>query len=141
MSFQKMDISNKDVEEGRSCIIICNFNGKQLQGVKNFASILGIRDQIVISNKNGESKIEDILKDKIEETTVDGVKERAIVFNNISHAKINMFIENLKKIKITNVLMAVVTEISKEWSVNILLTNLIEERRAMSSGKTLEHKL
>lgn len=140
MSFRQIDIKDTNIKDGRSCIMICNFSGKQLTGVKNFASILGLKDQIIISHKNGISKVADILNDKIEESHLEGIKERVIIFNNVAESRMNMFIENLKKIKINNVLMAVVTETSKEWSVNTLISNLIEERRAMKSGKTLEHK-
>ena len=139
MSFEKIDITDKTAEAGRSCIIVCNFNGKDLKSIQNYASMLGIRDQIIISHKNGESKIKEVLEDKIVSDCEDGVKQKVIIFNSISPAKMNMFIENLKKIKINNILKAVVTETSKEWSVNTLLKNLIAERIAMKNGEEIEH--
>ncbi|MEG2540085.1 MAG: DUF3783 domain-containing protein [Clostridium sp.] len=136
-----MDINDKEVKEGRNCIIICNFNAKELKSIKNFASILGINDQIIISSKNGGSIIKDVLEDNIISDCEDGIKQKALIFNSISPAKINMFIENLKRIKINNILKASVTETSKEWSVNVLISNLIAERIAIKAGKDADHKL
>ena len=56
----------------------------------------------------------------------DGRKERAIIFNAIPPAKMNIFIENLK-VRVNNVLKAVVTETSIEWTVNEVLSNLLAE--------------
>lgn len=141
MSFEKIDINDKEIKEGRNCIIICNFNAKELKSIKNFASILGIKDQIILSSKNGESIIKDVLEDNIISDCEDGVKQKALIFNSISPAKINMFIENLKRIKINNILKASVTETSKEWSVNVLISNLVAERIAIKAGKDADHKL
>lgn len=139
MSFEKIDIKDKEAKDGRSCIIICNFNGKELKSIQNYASILGIKDQILISSKDGESIIKEVLQDKIVSNCEDGEKQKALIFNAISPAKMNMFIENLKKTKINNVLKAVVTETSNEWSVNILIKNLVAERIAMKTGKDIDH--
>ena len=46
----------------------------------------------------------------------------------------NIFIENLKKVRVNNVLKAVVTETSIEWTVNEVLSNLLAERVAISKG-------
>lgn len=139
MSFEEIDIKDKEVREGRSCIIVCNFNGKELKAIKNYASMLGIRDQIFLSSKNGDSIIKDVLEDNILSDCEDGIKQKAIIFNSISPAKMNMFIENLKKIRINNVLKSVVTETSKEWSVNVLISNLIAERIAIKNGEEVVH--
>ena len=50
-----------------------------------------------------------------------------------------VFIENLKKFRINNVLKATVTETSKEWTVNLVLKNLVAERVALSKGIDLDH--
>lgn len=141
MSFEKIDINDKEVKEGRNCIIICNFNAKELKAIKNYASILGIKDQIIISAKDGESIIKDVLENKIVSNCEDSIKQKALIFNAISPAKINMFIENLKKIKINNILKATVTETSMEWSVNTLISNLVAERIALKTGRDVDHKL
>ena len=54
----------------------------------------------------------------------------------------NIFIENLKKVKVNNVLKAVVTETSINWSVNEVISNLVAERAAMSKGNfnDIHHK-
>lgn len=140
MSFERIDIKNNEIEEGRSCIFLCNFSGKELKMVENYAGVIGIKDRIVLSYKNGDSKIKDIVDGKILSKCTEGPNNRAIIFNNISQFKIGMFIENLKKIKVRNVLFAAVTETSKEWTLNNLIENLVEERKAMQSGTSIHDK-
>ncbi|SCJ46819.1 Domain of uncharacterised function (DUF3783) [uncultured Clostridium sp.] len=134
MSFERLDKNNVLENDVRSCVLLCNFNGKELKAVKNYASILGLRDQICLYSKNGDSIIKDILEDNIDSNCEEGRKEKAIIFNNISNMKINMFIDNLKKIRINNILKAVVTETSINWTVNEIIVNLLNERAAIKSG-------
>lgn len=134
MSFDKLNIKDNSVREGRACILLCNLGGKDLQKVKNCAMILGIRDQIILNNKNGNTVIKDVLDNNINSECEDGRKERAIIFNAIPPAKMNIFIENLRKVRVNNVLKAVVTETSIDWTVNEVLSNLVAERVAISKG-------
>lgn len=134
MSFERLDKNEVIDNNARSCIILCNFNGKELKAVKNYASILGLRDQICLYSKNGNSVIKDILEYNIDSNCENGRKEKAIIFNNISNMKINMFIDNLRKIRINNTLKAIVTETSVNWSVNEIIINLLNERAAINSG-------
>ena len=141
MSFDKLDIKDNSEREGRACILICNLGGKDLQKVKNCAMILGIRDQIILNSKNGNTVIKDVLDNNINSECEDGRKERAIIFNAIPPAKMNIFIENLRKVRVNNVLKAVVTETSIDWTVNEVLSNLVAERIAISKGDfTDQHK-
>ena len=64
---------------------------------------------------------------------------KAIIFNNIDQMKINGFLESLKKMKIARPLSAMVTETTIDWTLNKLVYNLIQERQAIQSGKTLNH--
>ena len=139
MSFEKLDVKDTEVKDGRSCVILCNFNAKEIKTVSNLAGMIGIRDKIVISYKNGNSIVKDVLEGNILNDSEDGIKNKAIIFNNIPGAKMCIFIENLKKFRVNNVLKATVTETSREWTVNVLLKNLVAERIAMKTGKDFEH--
>lgn len=134
MSFDKLDIKDTTAKEGRACILVCNIVGKDLQKIKNTAMILGIRDQIFLNAKSGNSIIKDVLENNIDSECEDGRKERAIIFNAIPPAKMNVFIENLKKVRVNNVLKAVVTDTSINWSINEVISNLVAERIAISKG-------
>ena len=139
MSFEKLDVKDTEVKDGRSCVILCNFNAKEIKTVSNLAGMIGIRDKIVISYKNGNSIVKDVLEGNILNDSEDGIKNKAIILNNIPGAKMGIFIENLKKFRVNNVLKATVTETSREWTVNVLLKNLVAERIAMKTGKDFEH--
>lgn len=140
MSFELLDTKETKVEDGRSCIILCNFNGKEAKTVGNLAGMLGLRDRINISYKNGNTLVKDVIDGNILNDAEDGIKNKAIIFNNIPGNKIGLFIENLKRFRLNNVLKATVTETSREWTVDILLKNLVAEKIAMQTGKDYEHE-
>ena len=140
MSFELLDTKETTINEGRSCIILCNFNGKEVKTVGNLAGMLGIRDKVVVNYKNGNTLVKDALEGNILNDAEDGIKHRAIIFNNIPGAKIGLVIENLKKFRLNNVLKATVTETSREWTINVLLNNLAAEKIAMQSGKSYDHE-
>lgn len=139
MSFEKLSETSMDKIHERSCIMVVNFNKKETSIIKNIGRLVGIKDCIFLSNKNGKSKIEDILNDNIVEDGEDTWTNKAIIFNNIDQMKINGFLESLRKMKIARPLSAIVTETTIEWTLNKLVYNLLEERRALKSGNTLKH--
>ncbi|MDO4534500.1 MAG: DUF3783 domain-containing protein [Clostridium perfringens] len=139
MSFEKLDNKSKRIDGERSCVILYNFNDKEKKIIKNYGNIFGVKDQINISWKNGESVISDLVDDKLDESSETIKNEKAIIFNNVSSVKVNLFIDSLKKSRINNVLFAIVTETSKNWTINILIENLILERISMKKGKELKH--
>ena len=139
MSFEKLDNKAKAVDGERSCVILYNFNDKEKKIIKNYGNIFGVKDQINISWKNGETVISDLIEDKLDESGENVTNEKAIIFNNVSSVKVNLFIDSLKKGRINNVLFAIVTETSKNWTINILIENLILERISMKKGKELKH--
>ena len=140
MSFELLDTKETKADEGRSCIILCNFNVKEVKTLSNLAGMLGIRDKVVINYKNGNTLVKEIINGNILNDAEDAIKNKAIIFNNIPGAKIGLLINNLKKFRLNNVLKATVTETSKEWTVDVLLKNLVAEKIAMQSGKEYEHE-
>ncbi|MDD6795851.1 MAG: DUF3783 domain-containing protein [Clostridiaceae bacterium] len=123
----------------RQCIILCNFNEKEKKLLKSYGMMMGLKDQINVSYKNSETILKNILDGNLLSDAKDGIKDRAIIFNNISEIKVSMFIDNMKKMRIAPSMKAVVTETSVEWTLNELLENLKAERRAEKKGKILEH--
>lgn len=140
MSFEKIDISDRSEQEGRSCVVLYNFGDKELKKVQNFARIMGIKDQIVLSYKNSDEVLKNVLEDKMEKSESNGIKEKAIIFNAIAPGKIHVFLENLKKARIQRPIVATVTETSMNWTMDYLLMNLIEERRALRNGNMKTHE-
>lgn len=138
LSFVKLDNKNIDNNE-RSCVIVYNFNDKDRKIIKNYGNIFGVRDQINISWKNGETVISDLIDNRLDENCEVSNKKRAIIFNNVPNVKVNLFIDSLKKSRMNNVLFAIVTETSKNWTVNVLIENLVLERISMKKGKELKH--
>ncbi len=140
MSFELLDTKETKANEGRSCIILCNFDAKEVKTISNLAGMLGIRDKVVLSFKNGNTLVKDVINGNILNDAEEGVKDKAVIFNNIPGAKIGLFINNLKKFRLNNILKAAVTETSQEWTVNVLLKNLVAEKIAMQTGQEFDHE-
>ena len=139
MSFNEINNIEKDIHD-RTCVMIVNFNKKESALIKNICGFIGIRDCIFLDTKNGDTLIKDILDNNISLDCEDGLSNKAIIFNNIPHLKINSLLDNLKKMRINRPLSAMVTETTLNWTLNKLIANLLEERRAISEGKEFSHK-
>lgn len=139
MSFTEINNIEKDIHD-RTCVMIVNFNKKESALIKNICGFIGMRDCIFLDTKNGDTLIKDILDNNISLDCEDGLSNKAIIFNNIPHVKINSLLDNLKKMRINRPLSAMVTETTLNWTLNKLIANLLEERRAISEGKEFSHK-
>lgn len=138
MGFEKMN--NVEINnEIRSFVILYNFNAKETSMIKNICNMFGIRDQIILSPKNANSTIRNIIDNNIDSTCESGINQKAIIFNNVANMKVGAFIDSLKKFRINRPLIALATEGNIDWDLNTLVSNLLEERIAMKSGKTVKH--
>ncbi|WP_250675430.1 DUF3783 domain-containing protein [Paraclostridium ghonii] len=125
--------------DDRVCVLLYNFNAKDLNMLKNICNLIGLKDQIILSPKNATTLVKDILNNNIDESCENGLKHRAVIFNNIDHMKIHSFMDALKKFRIQKPLIAVVTKTSIDWELNTVIQNLIEEKESLKSGKPLNH--
>lgn len=135
MSFQKIDKEETQVPEGRECILIYGFIGKDLQVLKGYCAMVGVRDIIEIKQDMLDIKMQDILEDNI--TTDEGEpgpKDRAIVFNAFSGKKLNIFIGNFKSTGLVQPLLATVTQTSIGWKYRDLVEELQKERAAIAKS-------
>lgn len=139
MSFEKISSDNKNSNDSKTCIILVNFDKKELSLIRNVSRFAGIKENIVVSGKHGENTINDILSGKIEENNEKVLSSKAIIFNNIPAQKVSGFLDSLKKMRMRRPLTAMVTETSIDWTLSNLIANLIEENTALSSGKSFEH--
>lgn len=139
MTFKKITDNEQLNIHDRSCVILVNFNNKELTKVKTVSSFVGIKDSIVVNSKNGNTKIKDILDGNISDDNEDIWSEKAIIFNNIPNNRVTGFLDSLKKMKIKRPLTAMVTEVSIDWELNTLVYNLKEERKALSKGQFVNH--
>lgn len=140
MSFKKIKNVNENKVHDRNCIMIVNFNKKESVLIKNISNLIGIKDHIFLQSNNGKSLIKDILSNEVLDDCEDGMRNKAIIFNNIEHTRINSFLESLKKMRVNRPLTAVVTETSIDWTLDNLIKNLVEERNAIKKGEFVEHK-
>ena len=100
MTFKKINENEQQNLHDRSCMILVNFNAKELAAIKTVSSFAGIRDRIAVTSKNGNTKIKDILEGNIVDDNEDIWSEKAIIFNNIPTNRVSGFLDGLKKMKI-----------------------------------------
>ena len=139
MSFEKLNETSINNIHDRSCVLVVNSNKKESATIKNMGRLVGIRDFIFVDSKNGNTIIKDILENNISQDNEEVWTNKAMIFNNINQIKINGFLDSLKKIKIAKPLSAIVTETTIDWTLNKLVYNLIQERKAIQAGKTVNH--
>lgn len=139
MSFEKLSNGEQFVNDTKPCVVLVNFDKKELPLLRNVGMLSGIREHIIISGKSGENTIKDILEGNISSTDDVKTNNKAILFNNIPSKKMAGFLESIKKLRMRRPLSAVVTETSINWTLNNLVLNLLEENQALASGKTADH--
>ena len=140
MTFKKINENEQQNIHDRSCMILVNFNSKELAAIKTVSGFAGIRDRIAVTSKNVNTKIKDILDGNMVDDNEDVWSEKAIIFNNIPTNRVTGFLDGLKKMKIRRPLTAMVTEVSIDWKLNTLIYNLKEERKAIAKGQFVDHK-
>ena len=139
MSFEPLKEQKTASTHGRSCLIFYHLSGRELQTAKNLAALLGLRDLIYLSPKNSKTGIQALLDGEVLSGEEEGPKCRAIFFNEIPPQKLSAFMDHLKRLKVTGILYASITETSIQWTVEELLANLLAERKAFQEGKPSSH--
>lgn len=138
MSFTKISDININ-NDSRSFVIAYNFNAKELSVIKIICNLLGIKDIEILTKSNSNSIIKDIINNKLDYSEEEGLNQKSLIFNNIESIKVGSFIDNMKKFRISRPLIAFVTENNINWTLNTLVSHLLEERNALKSGKTIKH--
>ena len=105
------------------CILAYGLTESELESLKKLNHKV-----IEITPEMCEMKIKDILNGPITETVNDTpVKEKIILYNDYSQVETNNLIKKTRLV-VKDGILAVVTPISRNWSVNYLVDHLIKER-------------
>ena len=140
MSFEKMKtVSDQEVIHERSCMMLYYFTPAELKQIQMVARMAGVGDQIILGMEHGECTLQAILDNQLTSSTDACLKQKAIIFNNISSTRISAFIEGLKKFRMNRPLIAVVTETSIKWTLKELLLHLNEQHHAVKNNQFNEH--
>ena len=99
----------------KKCILVYNLNDEELQKLKRlpFKVIEGLEIETVSENSP---------------------EEKVILFNNFQQREMKNMISTTRKI-VTGGILAMVTPISINWTVNYLVNHLVLERETMSKGR------
>lgn len=141
MSFQKINKEDIQGPQGRECILVYGFDGKEFIKLKTYCNMVGVKDIIQVQNNMLEEKVQNIIDKSITEIKCEEVpKERAIVINGFSGQKLHVFLENFKRTGLTRPLIATTTETSLTWTFRELVSELNRERLAIARSKQVNHE-
>ncbi len=133
------DIKTSEIHE-RSCMMMYYFTPQEERQIMNVARMTGVRDIITLKPSFGGNKIREILDNQAVETEVEGLKEKAIIFNGIPSPRVSLFIDGLKKCRIKRPIIAMVTKQTIDWTLEELLINLANERSSINRGEFSAHE-
>ncbi|MBE6022872.1 MAG: DUF3783 domain-containing protein [Cellulosilyticum sp.] len=139
MSFENMKEMSQVQHHERSCMMMYYFTMQEARQIMNVARMIGIKDCITLKPSHGNNKVREILDNTLTESEDMAIKEKTIIFNGIPSARMNLFIDTLKKCRIKRPIIAVVTEQTIDWTLNELLINLANERSALNRGEFTAH--
>ncbi|MHC1749075.1 MAG: DUF3783 domain-containing protein [Cellulosilyticaceae bacterium] len=142
MSFEKLESGNMRGAEGKECILIYQFHGKELETIQRMLKLVGMHKQIIVESTMVENTVEDIVNEKItiSEKNDKVNHAKALVFHGTASKKLNMVLDTLKKTGLKRPLVAVVTDTSKAWTFSHLLVELSKEKEALSKNKPIQHE-
>lgn len=141
MSFQKIDKEDTKAPQGRECILIYGFTGKNYSKLKNYCMMIGIRDIIQVDKNMLNEKVQNILRNTIEKSECKEVPaDQTIIMNAFSGQKLHTFLGNFKQAGLGRPLMATVTPTSLNWTVGELISELKNEREAIAKNNQMTHE-
>jgi hypothetical protein len=110
-------------------ILIFGFSAEEQRLIDEHLVALGIPAPTRLEKRHGKVVIGDILRQgKIGEEELD-CDERLVLFFNLSDGGVRSLIQVFKSIEIPKPIFAVVTETSITWTLEQLMSHLIEEKR------------
>ena len=105
------------------CILTYGLSPSEIEGMKKLNQKI-----IEITPEMCQMKVKDILSGmKLETVNNYPIQEKAIIYNDFSQVETNNLIKRTRDV-VKGGVLAVVTPISRNWSVNYLIEHLVEER-------------
>ena len=114
----------------KKCILVYNLNDEELQKLKRlpFKVIEITKESMTVKD------IIEGLEVETETANENSPEEKVILFNNFAQREMKNMISTTRKI-VTGGILAMVTPISINWTVNYLVNHLVLERETMSKGR------
>ena len=114
----------------KKCILVYNLKDEELQKLKRlpFKVIETTKEMTSMTVKNIIEGLE------IETVSENSPEEKVILFNNFAQREMKNMISTTRKI-VNGGILAMVTPISINWTVNYLVNHLVLERETMSKGR------
>ena len=114
----------------KKCILGYNLNDEELQKLKRLPFKV-----IEITKEMTSMTVKNIIEGlEIETVSENSPEEKVILFNNFQQREMKNMISTTRKI-VTGGILAMVTPISINWTVNYLVNHLVLERETMSKGR------
>lgn len=104
------------------CVLAYGFPEGEIKKLKIYLS--GVK---IINDSMLDMKIKDIIDSDGAEDSMECIDKRIVIFNGYSNHDIRGAVKKLRS-TFPGIILAVVTEVSAEWTVNVLIDHLMQER-------------
>lgn len=116
--------------KNNKCILVYNLSEEELQKLKRLPFKV-----IEITKEMTNMTVKDIIDGlKIETVSEESPSEKVILYNNFAQREMKNMISTTRKI-VNDGILAMVTPVSINWTVNYLVNHLVLERETMSKGR------
>ena len=118
--------------KNNKCILVYNLKDEELQKLKRLPFKV-----IEITKEMASMTVKDIIEGlEVEKETANenSPEEKVILFNNFAQRGMKNMISTTRRI-VNGGILAMVTPISINWTVNYLVNHLVLERETMSKGR------
>ena len=113
--------------KNNKCILVYNLKDEELQKLKRLPFKV-----IEITKEMTSMTVKNIIE--TETANENSPEEKMILFNNFAQREMKNMISTTRKI-VNGGILAMVTPISINWTVNYLVNHLVLERETMSKGR------
>jgi hypothetical protein len=136
MSFSRVDETSKQRPEGRNCLLVYGFDEAQQAVLKTLIAQVGIEELLPVTPGGTGVVIRDLVADHPENSPLEPLPQNPVaVFHAVSDSELNHFLNVFRSAGLPRPLFAVVTPTSRNWRFGDLVSELMQERRAME-GKS-----
>ena len=113
-------------------LLVYGLSKDEINSLRLISKVIEIKPEMV------DLKVHEIASGKLNEEVieiVDGMNEKAILFNGFSDKEVSASIKKIRS-AVKGGVLAVVTPISRNWSFRYLLGHLLEEREWYAKNQT-----
>lgn len=136
MSFQKVNLEDTIRPDAKISVMAYGYDENELKLLKVYCDKHSIDRLIIVNDSILDMSLDDILRrEKFEYSSSNLLPEKAVIMNGFSGNDLQVFLKNFKNTGLARPIFATVTPISRKWTFEKLIKELIKEHEMMKKNK------